>query len=80
MVRNPLARHIALFLLVKAVLIGLGLWWFLGPCRSRAARCLRQLHRGPDRSPHRDPERNLASAFRLDSDCSDFLSSEGVEA
>lgn len=27
--RNPLARHIALFLLVKAVLIGLGLWWFL---------------------------------------------------
>ncbi|WP_377809905.1 hypothetical protein ABNQ38_20040 [Azospirillum sp. A29] len=30
MVRNPLARHIALFLLVKAVLIGLGLWWFLG--------------------------------------------------
>ena len=30
MLRNPLARHIALFLLVKAVLIGLGLWWFLG--------------------------------------------------
>ncbi|HEY0838504.1 MAG TPA: hypothetical protein VGE72_31645 [Azospirillum sp.] len=27
--QNPLARHIALFLLVKAVLIGLGLWWFL---------------------------------------------------
>ncbi|HYH22798.1 MAG TPA: hypothetical protein VD995_29670 [Azospirillum sp.] len=26
---NPLVRHIALFLLVKAVLIGLGLWWFL---------------------------------------------------
>lgn len=30
MVRNPLARHIALFLAVKAVLIALGLWWFLG--------------------------------------------------
>jgi len=30
MLRNPLARHIALFLLVKAVLIGLGLWWVLG--------------------------------------------------
>lgn len=30
MLRNPLARHIVLFLLVKAVLIGLGLWWFLG--------------------------------------------------
>ena len=30
MLRNPLARHIALFLLVKALLIGLGLWWFLG--------------------------------------------------
>ncbi len=29
MLRNPLARHIALFLLVKAVLIGLGLWWFM---------------------------------------------------
>lgn len=29
MLRNPLARHITLFLLVKAVLIGLGLWWFL---------------------------------------------------
>jgi hypothetical protein len=27
--QNPLARHIALFLLVKAALIGLGLWWFL---------------------------------------------------
>ncbi|HYD67563.1 hypothetical protein [Azospirillum sp.] len=26
---NPLARHIALFLLVKAMLIGIGLWWFL---------------------------------------------------
>ncbi|CAO3351282.1 hypothetical protein [Azospirillum melinis] len=30
MLRNPLARHIALFLLVKAMLIGLGLWWLLG--------------------------------------------------
>ena len=30
MLRNPLARHVALFLAVKAVLIGLGLWWFLG--------------------------------------------------
>ena len=29
MLRNPLARHVALFLAVKAVLIGLGLWWFL---------------------------------------------------
>jgi hypothetical protein len=29
MLRNPLARHIALFLLVKLVLIALGLWWFL---------------------------------------------------
>ncbi|NYZ17285.1 hypothetical protein HL658_32480 [Azospirillum sp. RWY-5-1] len=29
MPRNPLARHIALFLLAKAVLIGVGLWWFL---------------------------------------------------
>lgn len=29
MFRNPLARHVALFLAVKAVLIGLGLWWFL---------------------------------------------------
>ncbi len=29
MPRNPLARHIALFLLVKAALIALGLWWFL---------------------------------------------------
>ena len=28
--RNPLARHIALFLLVKAALIGLGLWGCLG--------------------------------------------------
>lgn len=27
--RNPLARHIALFLLVKLVLIALGLWWFV---------------------------------------------------
>lgn len=26
--RNPLTRHIVLFLVVKAVLIGLGLWWF----------------------------------------------------
>ncbi|WP_448190247.1 hypothetical protein [Azospirillum sp. sgz301742] len=30
MLRNPLARHVALFLTVKALLIGLGLWWFLG--------------------------------------------------
>ena len=30
MVRNPLARHIALFLLVKFALIALGLWWFFG--------------------------------------------------
>lgn len=30
MLRNPFARHIVLFLLVKAALIGLGLWWFLG--------------------------------------------------
>lgn len=30
MLRNPLARHIALFLLVKVTLIALGLWWFLG--------------------------------------------------
>lgn len=30
MVRNPLARHIALFLLVKVALIALGLWWFFG--------------------------------------------------
>lgn len=30
MLRNPLARHIVMFLLVKAVLIGLGLRWFLG--------------------------------------------------
>lgn len=30
MLRNPLARHVALFLLVKAVLIGLGLWWLAG--------------------------------------------------
>lgn len=30
MLRNPLARHVALFLAVKAVLIGFGLWWFLG--------------------------------------------------
>ncbi|MFD1626438.1 hypothetical protein [Azospirillum griseum] len=30
MLRNPLARHVALFLLVKLLLIGLGLWWFLG--------------------------------------------------
>ena len=29
MVRNPLARHIALFLLVKCALIALGLWWFV---------------------------------------------------
>lgn len=29
MIRNPLARHVALFLAAKAVLIGLGLWWFL---------------------------------------------------
>lgn len=29
MLRNLLARHIALFLLVKLVLIALGLWWFL---------------------------------------------------
>lgn len=29
MLRNPLARHFALFIAVKAVLIGLGLWWFL---------------------------------------------------
>lgn len=28
MLRNPLARHIALFLLVKLALIALGLWWF----------------------------------------------------
>lgn len=28
MPRNPLTRHVILFLLVKAVLIGLGLWWF----------------------------------------------------
>lgn len=28
--RNPLARHIALFVLVKVVLIAAGLWWFLG--------------------------------------------------
>ena len=30
MVRNPLARHIALFLAVKFALIALGLWWFFG--------------------------------------------------
>ena len=30
MLRNPLARHVALFLAVKALLISLGLWWFLG--------------------------------------------------
>ncbi|WP_448202819.1 hypothetical protein [Azospirillum sp. sgz302134] len=30
MTRNPLARHIALFLLVKVALIALGLWWFFG--------------------------------------------------
>lgn len=30
MLRNPLVRHIALFLLVKLLLIGLGLWWFFG--------------------------------------------------
>ncbi len=30
MLANPLARHIALFLLVKTALIALGLWWFLG--------------------------------------------------
>lgn len=29
MPHNPLIRHVALFLLVKAVLIGLGLWWFM---------------------------------------------------
>ncbi|HYG91848.1 MAG TPA: hypothetical protein VD978_36990 [Azospirillum sp.] len=29
MLRNPLARHVALFVAIKAVLIGLGLWWFL---------------------------------------------------
>ncbi|WP_168220318.1 hypothetical protein [Azospirillum thermophilum] len=29
MFRNPLARHIALFLAVKVLLIALGLWWFL---------------------------------------------------
>ncbi|WP_431855714.1 hypothetical protein [Azospirillum sp.] len=29
MLRNPLARHVTLFLAVKAVLIALGLWWFL---------------------------------------------------
>ena len=29
MLHNPLARHIALFLLVKTALIALGLWWFL---------------------------------------------------
>ncbi len=29
MLRNPVARHVALFIAVKAVLIGLGLWWFL---------------------------------------------------
>lgn len=28
MLRNLLARHIALFLLVKLALIALGLWWF----------------------------------------------------
>ncbi|WP_175426408.1 hypothetical protein [Azospirillum brasilense] len=28
--RNPLACHAALFLAVKAALIALGLWWFLG--------------------------------------------------
>ncbi|MBP2298253.1 hypothetical protein [Azospirillum picis] len=30
MLRNPFARHVALFLLVKAVLVGVGLWWVLG--------------------------------------------------
>ncbi len=30
MVRNPLARHIVLFMLVKFALIALGLWWFFG--------------------------------------------------
>ncbi|MCW2235902.1 hypothetical protein [Azospirillum canadense] len=30
MLRNPLARHIALFLAVKVALIALGLWWFFG--------------------------------------------------
>lgn len=29
MLHNPLARHVALFVAVKAVLIALGLWWFL---------------------------------------------------
>ncbi len=30
MFRNPLARHIALFLAVKFALIALGMWWFFG--------------------------------------------------
>lgn len=30
MLRNPLARHVAWFLAIKAALIGLGIWWFLG--------------------------------------------------
>lgn len=30
MIRNPLARHIALFLAVKFALIALGLWWLFG--------------------------------------------------
>lgn len=29
MFRNPLVRHVALFLAVKATLIALGLWWFV---------------------------------------------------
>ncbi len=29
MMRNPLVRHVALVLAAKALLIGLGLWWFL---------------------------------------------------
>ncbi|HRQ83106.1 MAG TPA: hypothetical protein PKZ97_18495 [Azospirillaceae bacterium] len=30
MLRNPLARHVAWFLVIKAALIGLGIWWFMG--------------------------------------------------
>ncbi len=29
MLRNPLARHVAWFLAIKATLIGLGVWWFI---------------------------------------------------
>lgn len=29
MLRNPLARHFAWFIVVKVVLIGLGIWWFV---------------------------------------------------